>query len=61
MANPEKLINAYIDLFNARRAVDGEPPISPKELPLYKKVLAVAPLNVLDTAGWKAEQWAKVR
>lgn len=57
--NSKAIVQAYINLFNARRAVDGEPPIPPSEIPLYEKVLTAAPSGVLDAAGWKAEQYAK--
>ena len=57
--NGKEIVQAYINLFNARRAVDGEPPIPPGEISLYEKVLTMAPAGVLDVAGWKAEQYAK--
>jgi hypothetical protein len=57
--NSREVVQAYIKLFNARRAVDGEPPISRAEMPLYEKVLSTAPKHIFDVSGWEAEEYAK--
>jgi len=55
----KETIQKYIDLFNARRAVDGEPPIPDDELPLYERGLNITPQSQLGLPGYKAEAYVK--
>jgi hypothetical protein len=59
MRNSQEIVNAYINLFNARREVDGESQIPIEDIPLYEKALSIAPISVLDSSGMKAEEYVE--